>query len=123
MAWKNKDTQCKRVQCKACIMGKGKRLPSPPNEIRRIKSLAVAHIDIWRPARTASLGGARYFLFCYDDFTSKIDLICFKEYFEAFDGMRTYITKVERQSDCKVKTIRSDNVRNSLEVSGRHTYN
>jgi hypothetical protein len=53
----------KGFQCKACVMGKGKRLPSPSTEFRANRSLAVVHIDTWEPIRTLSLGGAKDFSF------------------------------------------------------------
>ena len=96
-------------RCEACIMGKGKRLPAPPTEIRQSQPLAIVHIDIWGPASVKSLGGARYFLTCYDDFTRKVCLTFLKQKSEALAGIKQYIATVERQTSCKVKIIRSDN--------------
>lgn len=96
-------------RCEACIMGKGKRLPAPPAEIRQLLPLATVHIDIWDPATVKSIGGARYFLTCYDDFTRKVHLTFLKQKSEVLTGIQQYIATVERQTGHKVKTIRSDN--------------
>ena len=96
-------------RCEACIMGKGKRLPAPPTEIRQSQPLATVHIDIWGPATVQSIGGARYFLTCYDDFTRKVCLTFLRQKSEALAGIQHYIATVERQTGCKVKIIRSDN--------------
>jgi hypothetical protein len=62
-------------ECEACIMGKGTRLPSPPSEdIQATKPGELVHIDIWGPASKVSMGGPRYFLTCYDDYSRKIHL-------------------------------------------------
>jgi len=90
-------------------MGKGKRLPAPPTEIRQSQPLATVHIDIWGPATVQSIGGARYFLTCYDDFTRKVCLTFLRQKSEALAGIQHYIATVERQTGCKVKIIRSDN--------------
>ena len=96
-------------RCEACIKGKGKRLPAPANEIREIQPLATVHIDIWGPATITSLGGSKYFLTCYDDYTRKVHLTFLKQKSEALLGIQQYIATVERQTSHKVKTIRSDN--------------
>jgi transposase InsO family protein len=92
-------------ECSYCIMGKGKRQPSPRSVIRATGPLAVVHIDLWGPTTVVSSGGAKYFLTCYDDFTRKINLTFLKAKSEAFVAMKQYIAKV----DNVIKTIRSDN--------------
>jgi len=58
-------------ECSSGILGKGRRLPSPPVEERAQQPQAVVHVDLWGPASTASHGGCKYFLTCYDDNTRK----------------------------------------------------
>ena len=70
--------------------GKGKRLPAPPTKLRQSQPLATVHIDIWGPARLQLLGGAAYFLTCYDDFTRKICLHFLKQKAEALAGTQQY---------------------------------
>jgi hypothetical protein len=97
------------LECAFCIRGKGKRLPSPRSNVRSTTPLAFVHIDLWGPATTTSTGSSRYFLTCYDDYTHRIDLSFLKLKSDAFVAMTNCIAKVERQLDCKVKMIRSDN--------------
>jgi hypothetical protein len=103
-------SEVNEFECSYCIMGKGKRQPSPRSNIRATAPLAVVHIDLWGPATVVSSGRAKFFLTCYDDFTRKINLTFLKAKSEAFIAMTHYIAKVERQPSCKVQTIRSDNV-------------
>jgi transposase InsO family protein len=102
-------TDLDNFECEACILGKGKRLPAPESAIRATQPLATVHIDLWGPATVSSLGGCKYFLTCYDDFTRKITLTFLKSKSEAFVALQNYIARVENQLDCKVKAIRSDN--------------
>ena len=99
----------KGFNCESCILGKGKRLPAPPSEEHARQPLTLVHIDIWGPASTASIGGCRYILTCYDDNTRKVHLTFLKNKSDAFTGLKDYISKVERQLGCTVKGIRSDN--------------
>ena len=97
-------------KCESCIMGKGTRLPSPPAEdVRATKPGELIHIDLWGPATVNSIGGARYFLTCYDDYSRKVNLSFLKQKSDAFSAIKSYIALVERQLGTKVKTLRSDN--------------
>jgi hypothetical protein len=97
-------------KCESCIMGKGTRLPSPPAEdVRATQPGELIHIDLWGPATVASIGGARYFLTCYDDYSRKVHLSFLKQKSDAFTAIKSYIALVERQLGTKVKTLRSDN--------------
>jgi hypothetical protein len=96
-------------ECEACILGKGKRLPAPESAVRASQPLATIHIDLWGPATKSSIGGCKYFLTCYDDFTRKITLTFLKSKSDAFVALQNYVARVENQLDCKVKAIRSDN--------------
>jgi hypothetical protein len=72
-------------KCESCIMGKGTRLPSPPAEdIRATKPGELIHIDLRGPAAVTSIGGARNFLTCYDDYSCKVHLSFLKQKSDAF---------------------------------------
>jgi hypothetical protein len=97
-------------KCESCIMGKGTRLPSPPAEdIRASKPGELIHFDLWGPATATSIGGARYFLTCYDDYSRKVHLSFLKQKSDAFSAIKSYIALVECQLGTKVKALRSDN--------------
>jgi transposase InsO family protein len=99
-----------KFKCESCIMGKGTRLPSPPAEdIRATKPGELIHIDLWGPAAVTSIGGAGYFLTCYDDYCRKVLLSFLKQKSDAFTAIKSHIAPVERQLGTKVKTLRSDN--------------
>jgi hypothetical protein len=51
------EREVKSFECTACMLGKGKRLPSPQSSIRATEPLNTVHIDIWGPASTPSHGG------------------------------------------------------------------
>jgi hypothetical protein len=55
------------AQCEDCIVGKGNQLPSHVVTERTIMPNKLVHADIWGPAHTASHGGSKYFLTCYDN--------------------------------------------------------
>jgi len=97
-----------KFSCTSCIFGKGTRLPAPPNATRATKPLRTVHCDLWGPARTPTIGGATYFLTCYDDYTRKINLTFLKKKSDTRQALVEYIVLVENQLDCTVKTIRSD---------------
>ena len=101
--------ELKKFHCDYCIIGKGTRLPSPPNAIRASQPLETVHIDLWGPAPVPTKHGNTYFLTCYDDFTRKTHLYFLKFKSDAFKALVDYISLVENQLDTKVKNIRSDN--------------
>lgn len=97
-------------ECEACILGKGKRLPSPnaPPYTRATKLLELLHIDIWGPASTTSIAGSRYFLTTFDDYSGHIEIYFLKAKSEALSALKLHITKAETQTGHKVLKIRSD---------------
>jgi hypothetical protein len=52
------------------------------------------------------MGGACYFLTCYDDYSRKIHLSFLKQKSDPFSAIKAYIALVERQLGTKVKTLR-----------------
>ena len=107
-----KDVSSKELayaSCDECIMGKGRRIPSHPVDERAEKSNDLVHIDIWGPARTPSLGGSRYFLTCYDDYSRHVRIYAMKTKDQALQYFRDYILLVNNQCNTTVKRVRSDN--------------
>lgn len=97
------------ILCEDCIRAKGHRLPSPTSSVRAIKPNEIVHIDLWGPAKVASLGGSRYFLTCYDDWSHRIQLYFLKDKSEALSAFKKYLALVENQCSSSVKRVRSDN--------------
>lgn len=100
-----------QFQCEACTLGKGKRLPtlrSAPLETRASNLLDLIHVDLWGPATATSMGGKRYFLTCYDDFSQHINLYFLANKSDALAALKEYSTMAETQTGRKIKQIRSD---------------
>ncbi|SPC65519.1 related to retrotransposon protein [Ustilago sp. UG-2017b] len=94
--------------CSACSQGKQTRARMGPSETRRAEApLELVHIDLM----TDFKGHANYHyaLVAVDDFSS---LICVKPLCTkgaALSALRRWITRMERTTDRKLKTLRSDN--------------
>jgi len=56
-----------------------------------------------------SSGGARYLLTFIDDFSRKVFVYFLKSKMEVSDTIKAFVNIVERQTDRRVKRIRSDN--------------
>lgn len=97
-----------RFQCNECIQGKGARLPSPPNKKRAPHPLHTLSIDLWGPAATPSLGGNRYFLTIYDDFSHRLSTFPLKAKSQAAGALKDFIAHAENQLSTTVKRIISD---------------
>ena len=65
-------------------------------------------MDLWGPATTASIGGKRYFLTVYDDFSHHVDLYFLKNKSDALASLKEFTAKAETQTGRKIKQIRSD---------------
>jgi hypothetical protein len=65
--------------CEGCVEGKQARRPFPTDGgTRATKILELVHSDVCGPMKTASIGGARYFLTFIDNFSRKIWVYVFK---------------------------------------------
>ena len=71
--------------------------------------LDYVHSDLWGPSRKASLGGARYMLTIIDDYSLRVWPYFLKHKSEAFSAFKEWKTMVERQTERKVKKLRTDN--------------
>jgi len=96
--------------CEPCIEGKQHRAAFPNEGGRRAtKPLEIVHSDVCGPMRTASMGGAKYFVTFIDDFSRKVWLYALKTKGECFEKFKEFKALVETQSEHKIKTFRSDN--------------
>ncbi|KAH9726202.1 hypothetical protein KPL70_008169 [Citrus sinensis] len=94
--------------CEGCIYGKMHRLPFPKNSRRAKAPLELVHADICGPTRTLSLNNKRYFIFFVDDYTRMMWIYFLSEKSEAFSTFLQFKALAERQSGCKMKTLRTD---------------
>jgi transposase InsO family protein len=67
------------------------------------------HDDLWGPSRKKSLGGASYMLTIIDDYSRKVWHYFLKHKYEAFDAFRKWKVMIEKQTEMKVKLLRTNN--------------
>ena len=92
--------------CEPCILGKGARQASHRTDERR---KGHVHTDLWGPARTPTINGARYMLTCYDDYSRRTQVFFLKKKSDALAAFADYIKLVENHCQTTIKTVRSDN--------------
>ena len=84
------------------------RLPFPKNSWRAKAPLELVHADICGPTRTLSLNNRRYFILFVDDYTRMMWIYFLNEKSEAFSTFLQFKALIERQSRCKMETLRTD---------------
>uniref|UniRef100_A0A0K8UDK8 Retrovirus-related Pol polyprotein from transposon TNT 1-94 n=1 Tax=Bactrocera latifrons TaxID=174628 RepID=A0A0K8UDK8_BACLA len=100
----------KFMNCTTCMKCKIYTQPFPQKVSERAKGLLdVIHTDVCGPFRTTSLGGAKYYISFIDDKSRRVFIYFIKSKDEAFDKFVTFKNLVERQTERKIKCMRSDN--------------
>lgn len=92
--------------CKEC---KQTRLPFPKSTSRANNILDLIHSDLVGPMENKSFGGARYIFTFIDDHSRKIFTYFIKEKFEVLDKFIEFKAMVERETNKKIKVLRTDN--------------
>lgn len=95
--------------CETCAYGKHARLPFKSSNSRSENKLDLIHSDLCGPMENKSIGGARYFMTFIDDFSRKCFVYFLKSKKEAFTTFIEFKTWIEKQSERKIKVLRSDN--------------
>ena len=73
-----------------------------------MKLLEAVYTDVCGPFEIESLGGNRYFVTFIDDYSRKLWIYLLKRKSEVFDVFKNFKVLAERQSDEKLKLLRSD---------------
>jgi len=95
--------------CEGCLIGKQPRKAFKTKAPQRAKQpLGIVHSDVCGSFDTPSLGGNRYFLTFVDEFTKKIWIYLLKEKCAVFSLFVKFVKSVERQSELKLKILRTD---------------
>jgi hypothetical protein len=95
--------------CEGCLVGKQHRESFPKESMSRAKQpLELIHSDICGPIEPASLGENRYFLLFIDDYSRKTWVYFLKQKSEALSTFKRFKVLVEKQSEFKIKSMRSD---------------
>ena len=93
--------------CDGCEFGKSKRGAFPPSESRTSNPLDLIHMDLVEyPVN--SLDGYRYTLTTLDDHSSFGLMWFLKHKSDALAAFKQFVAWAERQSERKLKSIRSD---------------
>lgn len=96
--------------CGNCQLGKSHRQSFPDNATWRAKEkLELVHTDVCGPMRTASMSNNLYFILFIDDLTRMTWVYFLTNKSQVFSVFKKFKALVERQSSCKLKTLRSDN--------------
>lgn len=94
---------------KSCQLGKKARVSFKGKENTSEKPLHLVHMDLCGPSTMQSTMGKLYFMLIVDDFSRMIWVSFLREKFEAFDEFKEFKTMAENETDCKIKSIRSNN--------------
>nr|XP_037873962.1 uncharacterized protein LOC101742499 [Bombyx mori]XP_037873963.1 uncharacterized protein LOC101742499 [Bombyx mori] len=96
--------------CGICVEGKSTRLPFSTTPRPRSKYIGeLIHTDISGPINIPTLTNEVYFHTIIDDYTHFCEVYLLQRKSEATDRLIEYVNRMERQIECKVKKIRSDN--------------
>lgn len=71
--------------------------------------LSLVHSNVCGPIEVESLGGSRYFVTFIDDASRKVWAYCLRTKDQVLDRFKAFPAMVERQTDKKLKCLRSDN--------------
>ena len=74
--------------CEECVLGKSSRVKFITEVHNSKGTLDYIHADLWGPAHTISLGGARYFLSLIDDFSRMVWVYVLKSKVDVLDQFK-----------------------------------
>ncbi|KAI3692065.1 hypothetical protein L6452_31874 [Arctium lappa] len=96
--------------CVACLKGKQHKTYHKSKEINTISSpLNLLHLDLFGPTNVMSIGKKSYCLVIVDDF-SRFTWVYFLRTKDETSGLiKSFVLRVENQTNLRVKVIRSDN--------------
>jgi transposase InsO family protein len=94
--------------CDTCQLGKLTRKTFSKSQRLTTAPLELIHSDLCGPIGNTSLTGARYFLKFFDDFSRKTWVYILKTKDQTYDKFLTFKAEVEKQTERKIKTLRTD---------------
>ncbi|KAI3745792.1 hypothetical protein L6452_08201 [Arctium lappa] len=96
--------------CVACLKGKQHKTSHKSKEVNTISSsLHLLHMDLFGPTNVMSIGKKSYCLVIVDDY-SRFTWVYFLRTKDETSGLiKSFILRIENQTNQKVKIIRSDN--------------
>ena len=103
------DTTVALNPCDHCLAGKQHRVSFARKSTRRQANLELVHSDICGPIEVESNGGNKYFVTFIDDATRRTWVYMLKTKNQVFETFQKFHALVERETDRKLKCLRSDN--------------
>lgn len=94
--------------CKECLKGKQTKVSFKSKEHSSTRPLQLVHLDLCGPTRTHSINGEKYSMLFVHDYTRMVWVTFLKQKSEAFDRFKIFKKMVERESNLKLKCLRSD---------------
>jgi 5'-3' exoribonuclease 2 len=95
--------------CEHCIFGKHKRVKFNTAVHTTKGTHDYVHADLWGPSRKPSYGGAHYMLTIIDDYSRKVWPYFLRNKDDTFAAFKDWKVMIERQTDKKVKVLRTNN--------------
>ncbi|KAA5592484.1 transposase family protein, partial [Pseudomonas aeruginosa] len=89
--------------------GKQARLPFQPSSTSTQDILELIHSDVCGPMESVSIGGSRYYVLFVDDYSRMVFVYFMKTKSEVFKFFKEFQSLVEKQTDRKIKILRTDN--------------
>ena len=99
----------KIAPCIICPLAKSHSLPYSLSSSHASHPLALIHTDLWGPAPSTSITGARYFLIFIDDYSRHTWIYFLSTKDQALHSFITFRKMVENQLHTTIKCIQSDN--------------
>jgi transposase InsO family protein len=112
MSYGMKFSNEKLEKCKTCI--KGKQTSKAFSKVKGTRArdiLGIVRTDICGPMSVPSWSGSRYFMTLIDDKTRKTFVYFLKHKSEVGNILKEFKAVTEKQSDKRIKIIRSDNAK------------
>lgn len=99
----------KKKMCEVCNLGKQpcKSFPTK-SQTKTKKKLKIVHTVVCGQMQHQSLDESRYFILFLDDYTHMYWVYFLNQKSEYFSLFKKFKDMVEKQSDCTIKTLRSD---------------
>jgi hypothetical protein len=94
--------------CETCVKGKQTRKPFTRSVSQTTELLELVHTDVCGPMRVNSLAGSRYFVTFIDDKSRWCEVYFIKKKTEVIEKFKEYKSLVEKKTERKIKTVRSD---------------
>ena len=95
--------------CESCSLSKSTKVSVPKESSRKHTApLSMVHSDVCGPFRTPTRKGEKYFVTFIDDYSRYSVVYLLKEKSEVLNVFKDYLTMFERQTEKKLKSLRSD---------------